>query len=276
MSRLPASRLIQFVKRVCSLSIRLGRPERLRIYLDRSGLAVCVVTGRFRPVVRSKAILPSTISDCDATHSVSAALAALTTWLHTHPFRSSIEWVIGIDHVRYLLLPWDERLSSHSFCHTLAAALFAQQSTASDIPLSAYQMRFAPRSFGQPLLAALIPSEVIGEITAFASRHQCRTRRITPALSVVWDRFFVRIKNDSGVLALVEGQRLLRVTYDHGHVTSLFVQPFSGERTPAIPGGVTLAFPAQNLTMPANGDLTLQGLAPDDDARFAYALCGVF
>ncbi|MFM0729987.1 hypothetical protein PQQ52_05750 [Paraburkholderia sediminicola] len=204
------------------------------------------------------------------------ATRVLRSWLHAHPFQSSIEWVIGIDHVRYLLLPWDERLSSRSFCHTLATALFAQQSTASEIPFSAYQMRLAPLSFGRPLLAALIPSEVIREITAFASRHQCRTRRIAPALSAVWDRFFVRVKNDSGVLALIEEQRLLRVTYDHGHVTSLSVQPFSGERTPAIPGGVTLAFPARNLTMPANGDLTLQGLAPDDDARFAYALCGVF
>lgn len=276
MSRLPASRLIQLARRVSSLLVRTGRPERLRVYLSRRGLAVCIVAGRFRPVVRSKTILPSTTSDCDGTHGVSAALTALTTWLHVHPIRSSIEWVVGIDHVRYLLLPWDERLSNQSFCHTLAAALFAQQSTSSEIPFSAYQMRLAPLSFGQPLLAALIPSDVIREITTFASRHQCRTRRITPALSVVWDRFFVRMKSDSGILALVEGQRLLRVTYDHGHITSLSVQPFSGEPASAIPGGATLAFPSRNLTMPASGDLALKGLAPDDDARLAYALCGVF
>ncbi|MFL9903453.1 hypothetical protein PQR71_35875 [Paraburkholderia fungorum] len=193
-----------------------------------------------------------------------------------HPIQRPIDWVIGIDYVRYLLLPWDERLSSQSFCRTLAAALFAQQSTASEIPFSAYQMRLAPLSFGRPLLAALIPSEVIREITAFVSHHQCRTRRITPALSAVWDRFFVRMKNDSGVLALVEGQRLLRVTYDHGHVASLSVQPFSGGRTSAIPKGVTLVFPARNLTIAASSDLALQGLAPDDDARFAYALCGMY
>jgi hypothetical protein len=275
-SRLLASRLIRLAKKAFTQPIRIGRPERLRVYLSRSGLAVCIVTGRFRPVVRSKAILPSIASDCDGTHSVSDALTALTTWLHAHPFRSSIEWVIGIDHVRYLLLPWDERLSRQSFCHTLAAALFAQQSTASDIPFSAYQKRFAPLSFGRPLLAALIPSQVISEITAFASHHQCRTRSVTPALSAIWDRFSVRMKDDSGVLALVEGQRLLRVTYDHGHVVSLSVRPFSGGRTSVTPSGVTLAFPARNLTMPANGDLALRNLAPDDDARFAYALCGVF
>ncbi|MFL9867541.1 hypothetical protein PQR67_25480 [Paraburkholderia fungorum] len=276
MSRLLANRLMQLAKRVRNLLIRIGRAERLRIYLGRNGLAVCVVTGRFRPVVRSKAILPSTPSPCDGTHSVSAALTALTTWLRVHPRRSPIEWVIGIDHVRYLLLPWDKRLSSQSFCHTLAAALFAQQSAASEIPFSEYQIRFAPLAFNRPLLAALIPCEVIREITAFASQHQCVTRRITPALSAVWDRFFVRMKSDSGVLALVEEQRLLRVTYDHGHITSLSVRPFSEERTAAIPGGVTLAFPAPSLTTAASDDLALQGLAPEDDARFAYALCGVF
>jgi hypothetical protein len=238
-------------------------------------LAVCVVSGRFRPVVRGKTILPSTASDNDGAHGVSVALTALTAWLHAHPRRSSIDWVIGIDHVRYLLLPWDERLASQSFCHSLAAALFAQQSTAAEIPFSAYQMRLAPLSFGRPRLAALIPSEVVKELTAFASRHQNRTQRITPALSAVWDRFLVRIKNDSGVLALVEGERLLRVTYDHGHVSSLSVQPFSARRTSVIPSGVTLAFPARDLAIAATGDLTLQGLASDDDMRFAYALCGM-
>lgn len=275
MSRSLASRLIQLVKRVFSLLVGIGRSERLCVHVSRSGLAVCVVTGRFRPVVRNKTILPSTASASDGTHSVSVALIALTTWLHAHPFRGSIDWVVGIDHVRYLLLPWDERLSGQSFRHTLAAALFAQQSVAGEIPFSAYQMRLAPLSFGRPLLAALIPSEVVRELTAFASRHQSRTQRVTPALSAVWDRFFVRIRNDSGVLALVEGQRLLRVGYDHGHVSSLSVQPFSGGRTSAIPSGVTLAFPARNLTMASSGDLALQGLACGDDARFAYALCGM-
>ncbi|MFL9984057.1 hypothetical protein [Paraburkholderia sediminicola] len=262
-------------KKVCGLPVRVGRPERLRIYLSRSGLAVCVVTGGLRPVLRSKAILPSASSDCDDAQGISAALTALTPWLTAHSIRSPIEWIIGIDYVRYLLLPWDERLSNPSFCHSLAAALFAQQSTASEIPFSAYQICFAPLSFGRPLLAALIPSEIIREITTCASQQRCRTRHIKPAFSTVWDRFFVRMKSDSGVLALIEGQRLTRVAYDRGHVTSLSVQPFSAEQTSPVPGGVTLAFPARNLAMAASGELALRGLAPDDDARFAYALCGV-
>ncbi|WP_229012961.1 hypothetical protein [Paraburkholderia gardini] len=212
----------------------------------------------------------------DGNHTVSAALTALTEWLHAHPLRGGIEWVVGIDYVRYLLLPWDERLANRSFCRTLAAALFAQQCPGEDVPFSAFRLRLAPLRFGQPRVAALIPVEIVNELTEFAPRHQCRTRRITPTLGVVWNRFFSLVKNEAGVLALVEGQRLIRVGYDHGHVTSLSVQPFSDQRRAYIQQNVTRFFPARNMAAPANGELALQGLVPGDDVRVAYALCGVF
>jgi hypothetical protein len=274
-SRLPVKQLIERAKRFCGLATRISHPERLRVYLGRDGLAVCLVTGRFRPVVRNKSILPSITADCDEPHNVSASLNALTIWLDAHPRCRAIEWVIGIGYVRYLLLPWDERLSSETFCHSLAAALFAQQSAGIEVQFSANRVCFASLSFGRPLLAALIPNEVISEIAAFASRHQCRTRSITPALSLVWDLYLPRIKNDTGTLTLVEGTRLLRVNYDHGHVTSLSVRPFSGERTGVIAGEVTLAFPARHMTAEASAEFAQQGLAPDEDPSFAYALCGV-
>lgn len=277
MSRLPTSWLIELTKRMRRLPVRIGRPERLCVYLGGRWLAVCLVKGGFRPVVRIKAILPFAAPGHDGNHTVAAALTALTEWLHVHPLRGGIEWVIGIDYVRYLLLPWDERLANRSFCHALAAALFAQQSAGDDVPFSAFQLRLAPLLFGQPRVAALIPVEIVNELTEFAPRHHCRTRRITPTLSVVWDRFFSLVRNETGVLALVEGQRLMRVGYDHGHVTSLSVQPFSGERTARIQQQcVTRFFPGRNMTAPASGELALPGLAPDDDVRFAYALCGVF
>lgn len=275
MLRLPASRLMQLVHRVRDLHVRFGRPERLRIYLSRGGLAVCLVKGQFRPVVRMKAILPSAAPDADNTHSIAAALTGLTEWLQAHPLRYAIEWVIGIDHVRYLSLPWDERLSSESFCHTLTAALFAQQFAGSDMPFSAYELRFAPLSFGQPRLAALIPSEVVAELIAFALHHRCRSRQITPALSVVWDSLSARVKNDTGMLALVEGQRVLRVAYNNGQIISLSVQPYSNERKPTIPDGATYLFPSRDMIRSTSEKLAL-ALAPDDDPRFAYALCGVF
>ncbi|TAL99155.1 MAG: hypothetical protein EPN73_00985 [Paraburkholderia sp.] len=276
MSRLPTSWLIELTKRMRRLPVTIGRPERLCVYLGGRWLAVCLVKGGFRPVVRIKAILPSATPGRDGNHTVAATLTALTEWLRVHPLRGSIEWVVGIDYVRYLLLPWDERLANRSFCHALAAALFAQQCSGDDAPFSAFQLRLAPLLFGQPRVAALIPVEIVNELTEFALRHRCRTRRITPTLGVVWNRFFSLMKNEAGVLALVEGPRLMRVGYDHGHVTSLSVEPFSGERTARIQQSVTRFFPARDMTAPASGELALSCLVPEDDVRFAYALCGVF
>lgn len=275
MSRLRASLPSHLARSIRTLRARLSRPERLRIYLSRGELAVCVVKGRFRPVVRMKAILPVATPDCDDTHGITAALDALTEWLNVHPIRGVIEWVIGIDYVRYLLLPWDERLSSRSFCQMLAAALFAQQFSGSDISFSAYQLRFARLAFGRPRLAALTPSALLSELNEFSVRHHCRSRRITPALSVVWDSLFARMKNNAGVLALVEGQRLLRVSYDRGQFTSISVMPFSEEQTTVIPSDITYLFPPRSVTAPTEEVSALQGPISGDDARFAYALCGV-
>jgi hypothetical protein len=270
-SRLPASRLIQSIKETCTLPVRIRRRERLCVYLGDAELAVCRVAGRFRPVVQTKTIL-----SCDASgRDIAAALAALDTWVRANSFRGAIEWIIGIDHVRYLVLPWDERLSSRSFCDTLAAASFAHQFFGNDVPFSAYQLRYASHRFGQPRLVALIPNKVVSTLATFAARHRCYTRCITPSLGAVWDRFFAHVKKDKGVLALVEGQRLLRVAYDHGHVTSLSVQPFSEEKTPAIPGDITKVFPVRNIAMPERTEWIPRGWSPDDDARFAYALCRV-
>lgn len=275
MSRLQASLPTHLARSIHTLRSRLSRPERLRIYLSRGELAVCVVKGRFRPVVRMKAILPVVTPDCDDTHGATAALDALTEWLNVHPIRGVIEWVIGIDYVRYLLLPWDERLSSKSFCHTLAAALFAQQFSGSEISFPAYQLRFARLAFGRPRLAALIPSALLSELNEFSAHHHCRSRRITPALSMVWDSLFAQVKNNAGVLALLEGQRLLRVSYDRGQFTSISIQPFSQERTTVIPSDITYLFPPRSVTAPMEDESAPQGPISGDDARFAYALCGV-
>ncbi|WP_157903134.1 hypothetical protein [Cupriavidus malaysiensis] len=247
-----------------------ARPQRLRVYLGHGALAVCRSAGRFHSSVQDKAILSGGTGVSDLPNQ----LAALESWLEAHPARADIEWIIGIEHVRYLLLPWDPRLASDAFCRSLAGALFAQQG-AGGTPFAGYQLRYSPLAFGQPCLAALLTNDVIRELTAFARRRGCRTTRIEPALSVVWNRFRARWKHDTGVLALVEGPRLLRIGFAHGHITSFSLQPCSDTRPPATPEETTWVFPARHPAAPGGDVLVLDGFAPDDDPRLAYALCGV-
>lgn len=230
-------------------------------------LAVCVVVGRFDPSAQSKAIVRADAS------SLPALLAALDTWLDAHPARGEIDWIMGIEHVRYLLLPWDSRLSNDAFCRSLANALFAQYFPGAT-PFTAFQIRFAPLAFGQPRLTALLANDVVDELNAFARRRGCRTRRIVPAVSAIWDRFYPRWKKGTGVLALIEGPRLLRIGYDHGHIMTLAIQPCA-DRSSAAASDATWVFPLPHPVAPDSNALALDCLAPDDDARLAYALCGV-
>jgi hypothetical protein len=277
-SRFLAKRLNAVAKRTRTLALRLGRPQRLRIYLGQGWLSLCLVEGRFQPKIRIKAILPSsTSSDSGTSHGVDELLVTLDAWLRAHPVRATIDWIIGIDHVRYLLLPWDERLSSNAFCRSLAAALFAQQCSGSsgEHDVSAYELRFGPLYFGRPRAAAAIPNNVLTSLTAFASMHGCRTRLIAPMLSVVWNNLCDRLKSASGSLALFEGQRLLLVGHEEGKVVSISLRPYSGNPKSIIAAGATHYFPPVNLTSPANNALTPPGLATNDDVRLAYALCGL-
>jgi len=242
----------------------------LRVYLGHDAPAVCRIAGRVSPSVQDAVILPP----CTGAYGLPALLATLDAWLDVHPVRGDIDWIVGIDHARYLLLPWDRRLASDAFCRSLTAALFEQHFAGSGTPFADHQLRFAPVAFERPRLAALIANDVVRELTDFARRRGCRTVRITPAVTVVWNRFYGRWKKGTGVLALIDGPRLLRIGYDRGHVTTFSIQPFSETRSSSAPGDTTWVFPAHHPAAPDGDELALDTLAPDDDPRLAYALCG--
>lgn len=274
MSRLPIKPAARWIARkaarIGSWAVNASRPERLCVYLGHDALAVCHVVGLLNPPVQNKAIVnPRSAGAPD----LPALLAALDTWLDAHPARGQIDWIVGIEHVHYLLLPWDSRLAHEAFCRSLTAALFAQHFPVG-IPFTDFQLRFAPLAFGQPRMTALIANDVVHELTAFARRRGCRTRRIVPAVSVVWDRFYPRWKKGTGILALVEGPRLLRIGYDHGHIVTFAVQPFSG-RSSAAADSATCIFPPLHPVTPGGNAVQIGSLAPDGDPRLAYALCGV-
>jgi hypothetical protein len=65
------------------------------------------------------------------------------------------------------------------------------------------------------------------------------------------------------------------VSYDRGQFTSISVAPFSAERTLVIPSDITHLFPTRDIAMPTEEQFGPQDAVSADDARFAYALCGV-
>jgi hypothetical protein len=253
---------------------RLSDSGRLCVYLGEDCSTLCLVTGRFKRVVQMRAVLPFAASGPSSSHKLEAGLTVIETWLQAHPVRAAIDWMIGPCHVRYLLLPWDERLRDDAFCETLAAAMAAQQFTTSTHDDSPRRLRLGPLSYGRPRLAAQIRIDLIDSLCSFAARHNCRTRTIVPMLGVVWNRFFACVKSATGALALVEGKRVLRIGFENGAIISLAVQPCCADRTQIATGGGHFFFPARPKPTPEEGELALQALQSDDDVRLSYALCG--
>ncbi|TDY37165.1 hypothetical protein BX592_1425 [Paraburkholderia rhizosphaerae] len=259
--------------RIQRLPIGVGRRERLCIYIGENWAAACASAGPLQRVVRMKAVISAASQHHDATD-IGPILAEIEAWLRMHHIRATINWFMSIAHVRYLLLPWDDRLASDSFCETLAAAMFAQQFPGDTRNFAAYQLRLGPIAYGQPRMAALVPHAIVSLITVSTRRCHCRIGRIVPMLSVVWNRYVEQFNAETGVLALIEGERLLRVDYDRGRIASLAIEPYSPDRTRAARLDGFRVFPAADTNAPANARLTLPDLAPDDDPRLAYALCG--
>lgn len=251
------------------------RRERLRVYLAHGALAVCLIHGRFRPTVAERDTVQLSVSDAQERHDIADALAALMTWMETRSFNGKVEWIVGFDHVHYVLLPWNEQLSGMPFCHKLAKALFSQQHGRKDSVLPSGKLRFAPLSYGYPRLAAFIPEATANALISFSWRERRRTASITPALALVWDRFFDRFKKGAGTLALIEGKRLLRVVYEHGNIVALIVRPFSEIHARSALSGVSFMFPPTGFNALEGEELPVRGLETGDDKRIAYALCGV-
>jgi hypothetical protein len=266
----------QPVRRVLARFERYCRAARLRVYIAHDIVAVCRTEGRFRPKIREKTILPLPSMSRESAHELSEALLALAAWLQRGTQQGAVEWIVGFDQVRYLTLPWDERLYSKSFCHALAKALLSRQLEGNDVTtLSSAVLHLAPAAHGRSRLAALIPGHVVNTLVSFSKTQGWRTTKITPALAVVWDNFFNRFRKGQGTLALIEGQRLQHIAYDRGNIVGLKVRPFREMVGPSPHDVADFRFPSSDTRIHGGEALQVQGMVPGDDIRLAYALCGV-
>jgi hypothetical protein len=253
---------------------RWRRHDRLRVYMAQDALALCHIRGRFRQAVVEKVVIDIPAAE-HKTATVHEAIAALTAWVHSRSYAGSVEWIVGIEHVRYAMLPWDEQLLSDTFCKAFAEAMFAQQTGANATELATAEIRFAPLAYGCPRLAALIPGDIVRALTSFADNKRFRTTEITPALATVWDHFVDKFRKTEGTLVIVEGSRLQRMTYERGNIVEVTVRPFIATSGRSHPEVADYCFPDAQ-----DGALAGEPLRPDhmphlDDPRMAFALCGV-
>ena len=98
----------------------------LRVYLTSDELVICAIRGLLRPTVilQQKIAIDSTTLGTTNT----ALLATMDTWLQTTKLQTGtrFEWILGLSHVRYLLVPWTPKLVDQTFRQSIADALFTQ------------------------------------------------------------------------------------------------------------------------------------------------------
>lgn len=255
----------------------LWNKPRLRVYVGEDHLALCRLSGHWRPrVVRKEQINIEPWK-------ISAALAVLETRLSAHPLPTDIACVLGSGYVRYLLLPWDADLVDAAFRETLAHALFARSFQDDS---TKYAVRFSPACYGQPQLAAFVDKELLAAFELLAGKFGCRIASMEPLLVSVWNRFRARLEHESGTLLIAEADRLLVLRHESGVVSDVQWRPCVGEelagriRQGSDTAPVQVFAPLQTdlaRRYPASwlGLENREGFSASTDGAYAYALCEV-
>lgn len=262
---------------------RLWNRPRLRVYMGEDYLALCLVSGRWSPRVHQLAQLPLVSGQGGAVASV------LDAWMTANPLRgvmqsAVLELVVGMPHVRYVLLPWDRQLVQDDFRHAMARALFARQFQQD---FSTQELRFGALKYGRPLLAACIDRTLVEMVSVVARQHDTSVSCIEPLLATVWSRFHSRLKGAEGTLLLAEASRVHVVRCKGGAITELQIRPGTEDDisgmvlqlasnpdcrvfAPLLPG-LASSLPNAWLGLEAG-----EGFSVVADAQYAYALSGVF
>jgi hypothetical protein len=256
----------------------LWNKPRLCVFVGEDHLAICRVSGRWRARVLEKHGVPLVAGE-------GAVAATLDDWLAAHPVApgTQIGIVLGLPHVRYLLLPWSEELAQASFRGVLTRALFARQFQQE---FSTQDVRYGIVRYGQPLLAACIGQSLVMSLGAVAAKHKLQIDCVEPLLAAVCDRFQPQLRHFTGALLIAEANRALIIRHESGAMVDLQVRPAAADDIAALAqrlstGAACKVFaprqPALAGSLPAawlepGGH---EGFSAASDGAYAYALCGV-
>jgi hypothetical protein len=258
----------------------LWNSQRVCVYIGEDRLVICQVAGRWRPRVLDKAVVTLAPGEAPA--------VALDAWLKAQPPLTGsalrrLAVVLGLPHVRYLLLPWSpQRVQGGAFRAAMARALFSRQFQED---ASLHEVRYGPESYGQPQLAAFVSNSLLQALAMVAQRHGGHLESAEPLLMSVWNRFSARLGGDGGVL-VAESTRLLLVQREAGAITDVQVRPCSEGELESVLQRFA-ATPAARCFAPRHAALSGQspsawlglaaheGFSPAADGESTYALCGV-
>lgn len=224
----------------------------LRVYLTSDELVICTLNGLLRPTVTMQQKVPIHNSTVDSTNTT--ILTAMETWLQTTKLQTGtrVEWILGLSHVRHILVPWTPKLVDQAFRQSIADAIFGQQFHED---ATNYQACFSKISIGKPVIVAYVDSKLLSGIKLLADSYNHQIKSIKPLLMLVWNQLDSLLSKENSQLHIWENQRVLKITNVFGHIQQLELWPINNtiiELQPSTDnnGKLTRVFPAigqQNL-----------------------------
>lgn len=145
------------------------------------------------------------------------------------PIQSGVSYsaslTLDFPYVYYVVLPWSQALSDSVVRERAANAMLRRQYPEELTPM---RVVFGPMRYRQPLLAALVPEELLRRIEDAALRQRVVIREITPILAQVWNRYRQQLP-PTGTLAVASHGRLLVMQYASGQVGDVSICPYSSD-----------------------------------------------
>lgn len=199
---------------------RLWNSTRLYAYLADEQLTAVLSKGVLRPVLLDHKVFPVVAGD------LATAMAAMSTAWPLAGNGARLMLILGGQSVRYLMLPWNTGLSSKALREKIAGALFESQFQQS---ASGWRFAFGPVTYGRAVPVACVQQPKLDALKADLRQQGISLSSVQPLLMALWNHHHQSLGRQTGVLLIREGQRVLRVDHDGGHIGNITRRPLRDE-----------------------------------------------
>lgn len=189
----------------------------LNLYITSDEIFISELSNGYNPKLRKNYLISQTqdakLSD------------TLITWFNKNEMQKiKLNIVLGINHVRYIVIPWNIKLANKQFRQTIAQALFADQFNESAANYALFLSSVRYKSF---LVAAFIKKDLLNDINHLSENHNYSIASIAPMLMPVWNHFNKVLTSEESQVIIWENNRALFIENHFGSIQKVKVTSFN-------------------------------------------------
>ena len=162
-------------------------------------------------------LLKSILSDGFNWQNAVEALTAKLALINPEP-KTPLRIVLSNDFVRYLLLPAQKVTLSHTEKNAYAKAAFRQLH---GVTADSWQIKHDNPAPNQATMLAAIDQRLQQSLEQVAVNYRLKLVSLTPYLMQVFNGLHKQLKDFSGYLALIEGERIVLLNINNGQIEQL-------------------------------------------------------